>query len=133
MKKILRHIISIEARVYPPVYRQMQDIRSMKDLKEYCESKPHIISWCDGYCLFTKREVVDLCSITPIDFGIMHKISKRLRKFYKYREFAADLRQNTSYKLVKIMERRGVLEVVSDEAYDWGGETFHEVKIKFRR
>jgi hypothetical protein len=126
-------IKEIENNVYPPAYQQMQEVESYKDLKRYCEGKPHLHVWEGGYLLYTKREIVDLCSVTKMSIKDIHEICNILRKFYKNRKVYVDLREKTSYRIFRYLQKRGYLKIKYDEAYDWSGETFHDVCFKFTK
>jgi hypothetical protein len=132
-KKTIRHLRKIERAVYPAYMQQMQDIRNVVDLAIYCEGRPHVRVWRDGYIIYTRREIVDLCSLSPLSWGEINMIYKTLRKFYKSRKISADLRETTSYRLIKLYEKRGKIELLHDTPWYWGNEVYHEVTVRFMK
>lgn len=129
--KMLKHLRSVERAAYPAYYCQMQAIRTMADLHDYCEGKPKVWTWDSGYCIITKEEIVDLASTTPLSLAALRKLIGDLAVYFKGRIVSLDAREETSWKLIQYAARRGYLEIISSESYDWAGETFYESKVRF--
>lgn len=130
MKKVLKHLRRIERLAYPSHMRQMQDIRTFRDLKLYCESrKVQLITTGKGYAIYTPNEVIDMASLSPKDsIELICKLSQAL----KGRTINLDARDETSYPLIKLFERRGKVIIHSDTQWSWGGNIMHDMTISIR-
>jgi len=131
-RKILRHIRRIEREAYPPAFRQIQDVRTWRDLAEYCEGRPRLLTWETGYCLWTSEELVDLAATAPVDLHRQRKIYQALAETFAQRAFQLDAREETSWRLLCAWAKRGLVEIVSVHPYEWAGETFYEVEARFK-
>ena len=129
--RVLKKIVRIESSVYPPQYRQMEHVKNMRDLTEYCEGIPHAETWDTGYLLYTESEIVDIASLTPMSLKHLNDIAKRLKKFFGNRVVYTDCRETTSYKIFNFFEKRGKISLLEDYSYLWGDEWFHEIKFIF--
>jgi len=109
----------------------MQWVKSFKDLAEYCESRPYVHVWETGYLLYTKREIVDLASKSPMSISQLMDIVRKLKSFYGSHSIEADFREKTSYKILTFGERKNIIHIISDYEYEWDREIFHEVEFKF--
>ena len=130
-KGILRFIRGVEKKSYPREYRALQHMTSMNDLVEYCEAidvNDLIIETGAGwYFLAVKstKEIVDLAGTMTL--RDLHKIKKVIIDNFAGQVISLDARESTSYRLIT---RLG--EVVMDDPYDWGGEIFHDVRIRVK-
>lgn len=131
MKKLLRHLRSVEQAVYPTAYQQLQDVQTWADLRDYCEGKPKVWTWKRGYCLVTKKELIDLASETPLSLADLRILMSQLAKHFGHREVSLDARASTSWRLIQFAVKRGWIKILSEEAHDWEGETFHEIVVRF--
>ena len=121
----------IEASVYPPEYQMLQDVDSLAELADYCEGRPNLHVWETGYAIWTKDEIVDLCSAGALQLAEMIKVRDLMKATFKNRVVEADLRETTSYRLCKVLARRGWIEILSEEKYLWGSEYFYSVTLRF--
>jgi len=131
MHRIIKTITRLEKKIYPRAYRQMQWVKSFKDLAEYCEAKPYVLTWESGYLIYTSDEIVDLASLKPMSISQLLDIVNKLRSFYGNRIISADFRRKTSYKLIKFAEMKKIVKIHSDYQYEWSGELFHEIEFSF--
>jgi hypothetical protein len=125
---MLETIRRIERTAYPQHMRQMQNIFTWEDLEDYCESSQVELKLLgdDGYIILTEDEVVDWVGRPNTTFAAIRIIKRHFHKQW----FTADLREKTSWPIVKAMEERGKLKIRDHEEWTWGGETMHEVSIK---
>lgn len=130
-KEIISHLKRIESLAYPLEYQQMQDGSTWGDLTDYCEGTPHVEVWEGGYCIWTKDEIVDIATIKSMSLEQINLLLKKLKTFFGDKVVTADLREKTSYRLCKLLEKRRRLTFMKEEVYEWGGENFYEVKLKF--
>jgi hypothetical protein len=131
MKNYLSFIRKIETVVYPSGFRQMEDIETMGELKSYCEGKPYCFTWDNGYCLWTKTEIVDIASNGSIGITTMFKLMTALKTFFGKRKFTCDARGKTSYPIIKRLETRGVIQILKSESWEWNSETFYDLELRF--
>lgn len=136
MKNFLSFIKKIEKAAYPAAYRYIQDCESWDDLVDYCEAESNddmvVLTGEEWYCLYVKStgELVDLASINGISMkdliSIWNKISSDMSII------KLDARDGTSKKLINYLEKKGRIEVVSSESYDWAGETFWSMVVSIK-
>jgi hypothetical protein len=133
MIELLRRI---ERSAYPPHMRQMQDVNSIRDLAEYCEcrvSEVRVIEGPNYYVIVALKdeccEIVDMAATGRFNF---FAVVSQLKSIVGDREVTLDARASTSYPLVRLMERRGLIVVQSCEEWDWDGETMYEMSLRVR-
>ena len=133
MKKIIKHLRRIEQGAYPKPYRMMNAMRvsSWRDLSNYCEGRPVVEAWEDGYAIWTEDEVVDIASLSPVPLARLRTVLRKMAKTFGSRAINADCREGTSYKLVQAAARWGLIEVLGDKPYWWAEEKFHSMKLRF--
>lgn len=131
-KAQLKALRKIEAAAYPKHMQYMQDIRSWVDVQEYCESETVAVLLKDHfYCLATEVEVVDLASSSKLSIADSLEVVSFLQETFESRPFTLDARETTSYRLLKMLEKRGRLAILSDEPWDWDGIAMHEMTVQF--
>ena len=120
-------------------YLAFDDIETMEDLRAYCAVEStddiHILSGDTWYCIIGEHkkdeedhymELVDLASAK----GKM-PIGKVVLFCMQYDcPFVMDARENTSYKIIKLLADREDINIKEDTPYTWGGEIFHQIKIE---
>ncbi len=121
---------------YPPHMRMYSDFETLEDVEDYaeCDGAPfcHVdegwyILGCDDP---GEAYVADLASARPLGFAEVNKIIGVLRGFGN-KPITASCRQSTSYRLLHLMEKRGVIKILEDRhGNNWGGEVMREVKFK---
>lgn len=134
MSSRLATVRRVERAHHPPHMRQMQAIASWAELAEYCECRPrdvrlHLVGH-RGYVLWarTGRRSVEIVDIAGrFDHSLLsalHRVAKPGCTVY------ADVREDTAYRIVKALARRGDIRIVQDSVWDWDGITMHEVVLK---
>ena len=131
MKGIMRHLRRVEKKAYPKQYRQMQHIRKMSELTEYCEGTPKVKTWAEGYCIVTEDEIVDLASLQPMTLREIGELLRFFKAHFKGRTASLDAREKTSFILIKYGQKRGLLTVLKEVKWEWDGETFYELEVQF--
>ena len=131
-KAQIKMLRKIEARAYPKHMQYMQDIRSWADVQDYCESENvEVLLKEHFYCIAAEDEVVDLASISKLSLKDMSEVISFLKSKYEGNTFTLDAREDTSYPLLKVLEKRGRIQVFSDEPWDWDGVIMHEMEVCF--
>ncbi len=133
MKKIIQHLRRVEAAVYPEAYRLMEhyEVTSWASLAAFCQGRPRVEAWADGYAIWTGDEIVDIASTSPVPLAQLRAVLGKMAKTFGSNVITADCRSGTSYKLVLAAAKRGLIEVLSDEPYWWAGEQFHSMELRF--
>lgn len=131
-------IKEIESLAYPPHMRMYTDFETPEDVEDYadCDGRPfcHVD---DGWYMLGCEDpggiyVADLASSRSLGFTEVNKVIGILRGFGN-RTITASCRQSTSYRLLQLMAKRGVIEIIQDRSgQNWGGETMREVEFKVR-
>lgn len=137
-KEKIRQIKDIESRAYPPHMRTYEDIETPEDVKDYVDCDGD--AFChveDGWYMLgcngpSEVYVADLASARPLSFVDMNKVTTILRSMGE-KTITAECRHSTSYRLIKLLEKRGVIEVMNDTfSHNWGSEAMREVEFRFR-
>jgi hypothetical protein len=128
--KILKALRKREKAAYPSFMRQMQRIKTWSDLQEYCESDQVVVHFLGdkGYLILTESEVVDWVGDGQHSlkaFGI-------IKKAFGDRPFNVDLRKSSSWPIMKVMERRGRINMKKVSSWEWGDETMYEAIITIK-
>jgi len=136
MRRVLSVLRHVERAAYPPHMRQMQYVRGVRDLAEYCECRPDqvfVLTGRDWYLLAAEREdeveIVDFASAGGCRevFRVLATVVKRWRG----RTIILDARHCTSYPLVMALTGRYGLRVVQDEVWHWGDESMHSLVLSW--
>jgi len=127
----------LEREFHPPHMRQMQDITSWSELAEYCECRPqhvrlHLVG-SQGYVLWARTgrrsvEVVDIAG--RFDHRLMSALRRVAKPGWAIR---ADVREDTAYRIVQALARRGHVRIVQDTPWDWDGVNMHEMVLVVSR
>lgn len=133
----LQRIISLEREIYDgTTYMGMQNCRTWDDIARYCECSDeelNILVRKNWYVLIAKHE--DFIEI--VDFASKRGRMDIFEALAYIKDFhmpmSLDARGDTSYRLIKALERHGKISISHDESYIWGGETFHEMVISIGR
>jgi hypothetical protein len=136
----LEKVKEIEKRAYPEFMLRYDSIDSVDDAKEELESECgggqyfcHVDN--DWYILGCNRaneiEVEDLASVKSLGFAELNIILNLLRSFGP-KNIRADCRSGTSYRLLKLAEKRGSIEIFSEEPWNWGNEKMYELVFKIK-
>lgn len=134
VRKLIAHLRQIERAAYPPHMRQMQAVRSIEDLAEYCECRPDQVFVLSGegwYFIAAEREgeveVVDFASAGGCRdlFRVLAAVLARWRG----RKVAMDCRARTSYPLVLALVRRYQAVVLEDTSWYWGDDEMRRLVV----
>ena len=130
------HVKSIEKEVYPPRMQTYQDFDDIEELLYYsgCNKKQiDCIVENDWYAIFcngpTEVEITDFASRKPLGFAEILEVKNKLQSFGD-KIISMNARESTSYKLIKLGERRGWFKIISDKTNITFGETMHEIIMK---
>ena len=133
MTNNLNNLRLIEQSVYPSHMWGLQDVYSVKDLQEYCESKTVAIYGTDTwYCIVAKKEVVDLASINNLDLRTLLGLLTDLREWFGTKSFTMDCKKDTSYILINRLVVKGIRTLKEEESWDWAGVEMVHIKVKFK-
>lgn len=131
-------IKEIESLAYPPHMRMYSDFETLEDVEEYaeCDGRPFCHVDNGWYMLGCEDPdeiyVADLASSRSLGFAEVNKVVGILRGFGN-RPITASCRQSTSYRLLQLMAKRGVIEILDDRhGHNWGGEVMREVEFKVK-
>lgn len=131
-KQVMQEIAAVEFQCYPAYMQSLQSIHSKFQLQDYCESKDVFILQNDTtYVICTEDEVVDFASSAKLSINDLLKIKEFLIETFGNRQFFLDARKTTSYRLIKFLEKRGDIVIVSQEEWKWGSETFYSLNVRF--
>lgn len=123
----------IELKCYPHHMLSMQDVHTLEDLQDYCEStKVHVFGDNTWYCIVTNKEVVDLASINKLSLKTLLGLLEDLKDWYGSKSFDMDCKKDTSYRLIKRLESQGTLVLKREESWDWEGVEMVHLKVKFK-
>ena len=123
----------IELKCYPHHMLSMQDVHTLEDLQDYCEStKVHVFGDNTWYCIVAKREVVDLASINKLDLKTLFQLLTDLKGWFGTKSFTMDCKKDTSYRLIKRLESQGTLVLKKEISWDWEGVEMVHLKVKFK-
>jgi len=126
--KIIKELRRRERKAYPAYMRQMQDMRTWADLQEYCESNQVGIRLlgADGYLITTEDEVVDWVGGNSNPFELLTIINN----VFGGKPFKADLRETTSWPIIKRLVDKNKLILHSVEVWFWEEEKMFAVVIE---
>ena len=106
-------------------------VNNLKELKEFCEGYPYIYLIEDyGYCLYTKKEIVDFASLKPLSLKQINELYIHLKEFYKSKTIKTDCKKDTSYKIIKFMERRNKIKIIKEQEWFWEETEMIEMELK---
>lgn len=131
-KSIMQEIAVVEAQCYPAYMQSLQDIATRHELQNYCESKDvFILQNKTTYVICTEDEVVDFASSSKLSIAELLQVKEFLIETFGNSQFYLDARKNTSYRLIKFLEKRGEITIISQEEWEWGFETFYSLNVRF--
>lgn len=130
-KKQIQMIKKIEKQAYPRYMQQMQHVRNLQELADYCEcTKENVILLAEDewYLIVAKDkdtyEVVDWASIGAVNVPKIIGFFNELRG----KKLVMDARESTSYKFIKSAQRHQRLKITKDETWHWRTEIMHEIE-----
>lgn len=134
-QKNFDHVKNIEKEVYPPRMHTYQDFDDIEELLDYndCDGQIDCIIKNDWYAIFcngpTEVEITDFASRKPLGFAEILEVKNKLQSFGD-KIISMNARESTSYKIIKLGERRGWFKIISDEPNITFGEPMHEITMK---
>jgi hypothetical protein len=142
MKSIVKKISKIESIAYKDCNYMcsLKYARSIRDIKDYMGTDLVEIYHNDYSYIICgieddKLEIGDLAttqSLSMSDFGNMISFLSNVIKKYNIRFVTCDMREKTSYRLLKYIEKRLNLKVVSDSDYYWNDEKMFAIVLKVK-
>lgn len=130
----LNVIKKIEAKAYPPHMQQLQNCKTWEEVAEYCEVSPKnllVYTEANMYILIGEHkrfiEVVDMASVGH--FNIFEALNF-IKVAAKGKKIKLDAREGTSYPLILKLHKK--LEVIKDEAWQWGEDVMHEMEVRIK-
>ncbi|RMH14939.1 MAG: hypothetical protein D6698_11990 [Gammaproteobacteria bacterium] len=137
MVNIVQLIRRIERAAYPQVYWGLQDIESLEDVAEYvgCHVRDLVVLHGENWYLLGSSTgedfyIADLASAGGMGLKDLAQVKELM---LQHERVYMEARETTSYRLVKFMERRGLVSIMTDHPFEWGGEVFHEIELEIRR
>jgi hypothetical protein len=134
-KENIEKVKRIEMLAYPPHMRMYDDVETPEDVMDYADCEGQFFCHIDdGWYMLGCDEpgetfVADLAASRSLGFTDLNKVMSVLRGMGD-KKVTAECRQSTSYRLLKLAERRGLIEVLSDKTgRKWGNDTMREVEF----
>jgi hypothetical protein len=134
-KENIEKVKRIEMLAYPPHMRMYDDVETPEDVMDYADCEGQFFCHIeDGWYMLGCDEpdetfVADLAASKSLGFGDLNKVMSVLRGMGD-KKVTAECRQSTSYRLLKLAERRGLIEILSDKTgRKWGSDTMREVEF----
>jgi hypothetical protein len=133
----LDKVKQIEKTAYPEFMWQFQDVETPAEAAEEVDCDGDFFCHIDnGWyilgCNGSKEVYIeDLASVRNLGFSELNTILRILRGFGS-KLITADCRSATSYRLLKIAERRGSIQIISESPWSWEGETMYELSFKVK-
>lgn len=127
----------IEKTAYPNHMQFYQDFDDIDDIIDYADCQGQIDchvenDWYAIFCNGAKEvEIIDLASTRPLSLSDLFVVYKKLLSFGD-KLFTMNARETTSYRLIKLGEKRGMFEIISDEPNSLYGEPMHEIVFKMK-
>jgi hypothetical protein len=148
----IKLIKDIEKKSYPSFMRSFDSLRSKQDIIDYVTDgedydeqlmqniKIVISDSSDWYMIFTINnyenmiEVQDLAGHENNSNDIKKSLNKlneiiEVFKPYKGMSIKADFRETTSYRLIKLLEKKQIIQIQDERKWSWGNETMIEVEF----
>ena len=133
----LEKIKRIEKSAYPEFMWQFQDVETPEQAYDEIDCDGQFFCHIDdGWYMLgcngaNEVYIEDLASIRNLGFNELNTMLKILRGFGE-KVITADCRSETSYRLLKIAERRGSIEMISERPWNWESEKMHNVVFKVK-
>jgi hypothetical protein len=133
----LQKVKEIEKRAYPEFMWQFQDIESPAEAYEEIDCDGQFFCHIDNgwYMLGCNGPesvyIEDLASTRNLGFSELNTILRVLRSFGQ-KTITADCRSTTSYRLLKLAEKRGSIQIISEDPWTWENEKMYELVFKIK-
>jgi len=124
----------IERKAYPAFMQSYQYIDTPEEAYEEIECDGdyycHVDNgWYMLICNSDEAYVEDLASERPLGFIELNIMLNILRKFGD-KFITADCRASTSYRLLKMAEKRKLIQMYEENPWNWGSEKMIQLKFK---
>ena len=137
VKSVIQDVIKMELEIYPEHMTMFsEEVRNKVELFEYCEDNQVTIvidydeQW---YLIMTKTEIIDLAAMNKLSLFCINKIYNILSAHFKDKKVELDARELSSYRLIKLFEKRNKLTILQEESWLWEYEIMYSMTIKFVR
>lgn len=127
-REIFSFVREIESAAYPEYMWQMDSFNSARCYMDDC--KLFIDTESESYLILSDEEVIDLASKKGLSLKTLNEFLGTIKEFYGSRTFSFSARATTSYRLVKLLEMKNKVEILSDSQFWWEDEEFHEITMK---
>lgn len=134
-KANLEKVKEIERNAYPHFMQQFQDVETPAEAREEIDCNGEFFCHIDdgwyilGCNSYDEVYIEDLASMKNLGFSELNKVLSILRNFGE-KLITADCRSSTSYRFLKILEKRGSIQIISEDPWNWGSEKMYEVVFK---
>jgi len=136
-QKNLDRVKAIEKIAYPSHMQFYGDFDDIDDVIDYadCDGQIDCIIQDDWYAIFCNGprevEVIDLAARRSLSLSDLLVIYQKMTSFGN-KIFTMNARASTSYRLIKLGEKRGMFEILLDEPNSLNGEPMHEIEFKIK-
>ena len=136
-QKNLDRVKAIEKIAYPSHMQFYGDFDDIDDVIDYadCDGQIDCIIQDDWYAIFCNGsrevEVIDLAARRSLSLSDLLVIYQKMTSFGN-KIFTMNARASTSYKLIKLGEKRGMFEILLDEPNSLNGEPMHEIEFRIK-
>lgn len=136
----LKRIIEIEKKAYTEEFCTYSNCDSLEAFQSECGcfniAQIYYKLEDDWYFIAVRHynfvELVDFASVSKKCFKMLQVVSWLFDNFSKSK-VRADCRESTSYQLMKVMEKRGKIDIVEDEPHIRNLEIFHRITVVKRK
>jgi hypothetical protein len=136
-QKNLDRVKAIEKIAYPSHMQFYGDFDDIDDVIDYadCDGQIDCIIQDDWYAIFCNGprevEVIDLAARRSLSLSDLLVIYQKMTSFGN-KIFTMNARASTSYRLIKLGEKRGMFEILLDEPNSLNGEPMHEIEFRIK-
>lgn len=133
----LEKVKQIEKSVYPEFMWQFQDIETPQEAYDEVDCDGEFFCHVDNgwYMLGCNGPqdvyIEDLASVKNLGFSELNTILRTIRSFGD-KLITADCRSDTSYRLLKLAEKRGSIQIINEDPWTWGSEKMYEITFKVK-
>jgi len=124
-----KHCRKIEEQVYPKEFWQFRRCSSFEEYAETVDYKVYI--WDSGYLFISINEVINLASLIPLTLKELRQILVFMKDFYGNKKFFINARDKTSWKLLQYLEKKNIIEIITNDKYSWNDKAFYELHVQF--
>jgi hypothetical protein len=138
----IQKVKDIEKKMYPPFMRMYHNFNSKEELMDFMEvddpknARIHIGDNSDWYLVLSLHpednsvEIVDMAG--QLGTRLIHEL-KTIFDSYRGMKLYGDFRDKTSWRLMKLMEKRGAINITEHEEWHWSDELMHRVTFEINK